>query len=94
MKQSNTEVGVHENSNGAHVGTATVARSSTSNGVKARVIDLTAGLSPDQATEQIIESMKLDGACIVRGMIDREKMSRVSQDFEPHLRNASVWEGA
>ena len=56
-------------------------------------VDLATVASQQHATQAIIESMKVSGACIVRRMINKNALDEIEKDIRPHLETASVWEG-
>lgn len=56
-------------------------------------VDLADAVSQEQAVGEIIESIKLSGACIVRNMVSTKALDEIERDIRPHLDTASVWKG-
>lgn len=56
-------------------------------------VDLASSVSQEQAVGEIIEGIKLAGACIVRNMVSKNALDEIERDIRPHLDTASVWKG-
>ena len=53
-------------------------------------VDLATVASQQHATQAIIESMKVSGACIIWRMINKDALDEIGKDIRPHLKTASV----
>lgn len=56
-------------------------------------VDLANEVSQQRATEAIIESLKVSGACILRNMVSKNALDEIEKDIRPHLNTAKVWKG-
>ena len=56
-------------------------------------VDLANEASQQHATEAIIESLKVSGACFVRNMVSKRALGEIELDIRPHLNAAKVWKG-
>ncbi|KAI9703844.1 MAG: hypothetical protein M1836_007616 [Candelina mexicana] len=56
-------------------------------------LDVLTAKSEDRLVEEIIESIRVSGGCVIRNMVGKDVIEQLERDFRPHIINDKSWNG-